>query len=600
MDRKSSVIKHVQLESFRAKAQKRFVKESTIFQRMRTLNEIGLKLGCITSHEEILTVLRGEAKWLFEYEICFVGLLNQASTHYVITTLSPVPGSWDFDHEHFGISEGMPGWVMKNQASIIGETESGPAFSQNIEGKLQGIGIRSLLIVPMRTGSEVLGALAFGSSKPAVYTDEDSTVAQLFALYFATALKNASVFESVRKRNTQIELINEVSRQLTSMLNLDELLKVAATAIQNTFHYFDVTVFLLSEDKSELILEAHSGSFVDFLPHGYRQKVGQGIIGSVAVHGEKVLCNEVSKDPRYLVYEYHDTNSELALPIKAEGEVVGVLNVEDTKLHAFDETDAAVLETLSAQLGNAIKNARLYDEVRRTNMKLTELDKMKSDFLGIVSHDFRSPLSSIILAGKALLKNEAVQEMKRVKEYLQIIVDQANRLNQLAEDTLSITKMESGQLSYYFKIVNLNRLIQDAIAMVRISSRHTIAYNVEPDVSFIKGDQSKLRQVLQNLIGNAAKYSPRGGKINIVAQDYSEGQIILSVSDEGIGIPADKIDTLFRKFSRVDSGETSQIKGAGLGLWICREVVEAHGGKIWIESDLGKGSTVRFTLNKAQ
>src|ERR1051326_7640492 len=445
-----------QLESLRAKTQKRFVKESGVLQRMRTLNEITMKFGDISSNEEILAILRSDAKRLFDHEICFVAPLNQASTHYVITTLSQVPESCEFDHEHFSISEGMPGWVMTNQAPMIGKTESGPGFSEKIEGKLQGAGIRSLLIVPLKAGSEVLGALAFGSSKLADYTDEDSTIAQLLASNFATAFKHGSVFESVRKRNNQIDLINEVSRQLTSMLNLDELLKVAAAAIQKTFNYFDVTVFLLSEDKSELILEAHSGSFVDFLPHGYRQQVGKGIIGSVAESGEKILCNEVSREPRYLVYEYHNTNSELALPIKAEGEVVGVLNVEDTKLHAFDETDAAVLETLSAQLGNAIKNARLYDEVRRTNMKLTELDKMKSDFLGIVSHDFRSPLSSIILAGKALLKNEAVQEMKRVREYLQIIVDQANRLNQLAEDTLSITKMESGQLSYYFKIVNVN------------------------------------------------------------------------------------------------------------------------------------------------
>src|SRR5260221_1177508 len=197
-----------QLDSLRAKTQKRFAQESSVYQRMRTLNDIALKLGGLTSREEILTVLRGEAKWLFDYEICFVGLLNQASTHYVITTLSPIPESIDFDHEHFGISEGMPGWVMKNQASIIGETASGPAFSQNIEGKLQSLGIRSLLIVPLRAGSEVLGALTFGSSKPAVYTDEDSTVAQLFALHFATAFKSASVFERVRKRNTQIELIN--------------------------------------------------------------------------------------------------------------------------------------------------------------------------------------------------------------------------------------------------------------------------------------------------------------------------------------------------------------------------------------------------------
>ena len=384
------------------------------------------------------------------------------------------------------------------------------------------------------------------------------------------------------------------------MLNLDELLNVAAIAIQKNFHYFDVTVFLRSEDGSELVLEAHSGSFVDFLPHGYRQKVGQGIIGWVALHGQKVLCNDVSQDPRYLVYAYHNTKSELALPIKMEDEVVGVLNVEDTKLHAFDDTDIVVLETLSDQLGIAIKNARLYEEIRRANIKLTELDKIKSEFLGIVSHDFRSPLASIILAGKSLLKNEVVQNNDRIKEYLQLIVNQANRLNLLAEDTLSIAKMESGKLNYYFKIVNIERLVQDAVAMVRFSSKHRFEHKIDPNVAFIKGDQAKLRQVVQNLVSNAVKYSPHGGKVMVHVQDYSPDEILLSVSDEGIGIPAEQKDKLFQKFSRINTGEAKEIKGSGLGLWICKEVVEAHGGKIWIESEIGKGSTVKFTLKKAQ
>ena len=371
----------------------------------------------------------------------------------------------------------------------------------------------------MQTGSETIGCMAFGSVESDGHTEEDLAVARMFAHHCAMALKNSSIFEDAGKRISQIELINDVSHRLSSMLNLEELLRAAAEAIQKSFNYFDVTVFLLDPARTELVLEAHSRNYVDFLPHGYRQKVSEGIVGWVASNGEKILCNDVSQDPRYIAYAYHDSKSELALPIRVEGEVAGVLNVEDRKRHAFDETDGMVLETLCEQLGSAMKNARLYEEIQHANIKLVELDKMKSEFLGIVSHDFRSPLSSIILAGKALLKNEDVQKVKRFKEYLQIIVDQANRLNQLAEDTLSITKIESGKLSYHFKIVNLERLIQDAISMVRISSRHTISYEVDPNIVFIKADHAKLRQVVQNLISNAIKYSPRGGAISISARE---------------------------------------------------------------------------------
>ena len=587
-------------DAVKAKVQGRVVEGSGILKKLNTLHEITSQIDNTRKRDEILNILRSEAKWLLNYEVCFASLLNRAKTHYVINTLSPIADASDLNHKHFSIDEGMPGWVIKNQASFIGEIGSTPNFSHAIEGKIQDLGIQSLVIVPMRTGNEVIGSLYFGAIKKGFYSEEDAAIAQLISLYIATSLKDASIFEDAQKRIAQIELINKISSQLTSMLQLDQLLSAAAATIQKTFNYFDVTVFLVSDDKSEVELVAHSGNFIDFLPHGYRQNVEKGIVGWVVQHKQKALCNDVLQDPRYHAYEYHNTRSELAIPIMIDNEVAGLLNIEDTKLHAFDDTDAIVLGTLSDQLGIAIKNAKLYDEIRKANMKLTELDKMKSEFLGIVSHDFRSPLSSIILAGKALLKNEAIQNMQRVKEYLQIIVDQANRLNQLAEDTLSITKIESGQLNYFFKIVNIERLVQDAISMVRYSSRHQLEYKIDPNVAFIKGDQTKLRQVVQNLVSNAVKYSPRGGKVTINVDDLSPDQLIVSVSDQGMGIPQDQIWKLFQKFSRVDTGEAKDIKGAGLGLWICREVVEAHGGKIWVQSEAGKGTTMKFTLNKAQ
>jgi K+-sensing histidine kinase KdpD len=572
-----------QNDTVKAKVQGRVAEGSGILKKLNTLHAVTAQIDNSKKRDEILDILRSEAKWLINYDVCYVGILNRSKTHYVVNTLSPIADATDLSHKHFSIDEGILGWVIKTGAAFIGNIESTPHYHHAIEGKIKEVGIKSLLVVPMHSANDVIGALSLGTTKEGFYTEEDAAIAQLLSLYLATSLTDAAKFEEARKRITQIELINKISSQLNSMLQLDQLLNVAASSIQKTFNYFDVTVFLLTENKNEVELVAHSGNFVDFLPHGYRQRSDKGLMGWVVQHNEKILCNDVLQDPRYLAYEYHNTRSELAIPIKIENEVVGVLNVEDTKLHAFDETDSVVLGTLSDQLGIAIKNAKLYDEVQKANMKLTELDKMKSEFLGIVSHDFRSPLSSIILAGKALLKNDAVQAYPRIKEYLQIIVDQANRLNQLAEDTLSITKIESGQLSYFFKIVNIERLIQDAISMVRYSSRHQIEYKIDPNVSFIKADQTKLRQVIQNLVGNAVKYSPRGGKVSI-----------------GIGIPEDQMGKLFQKFSRVDTGEAKDIKGAGLGLWICKEVVEAHGGQIWVESGARKGTTMKFTLNKAQ
>jgi signal transduction histidine kinase len=586
------------LELPKEELRNRLLEAQGFSKRISALNEISLKIDETISRDQILDVLRAELPWLIEGECSFICLLNRNKSHYSVNTLSRVADSLDINHELFAADAGMPGWAIQNKAGIFVGIESAPAFSPLLEGKFVEVGIKSLLIVPLRTSLEVIGSIGFGSAKLSAYNQPDMWLAQLLSFHIATALRHTAMFDSAQKRLSQIELVNRIAGRLTSTLDLDRMLEFAAEAIQKNFTYFDVTIFMVDNETKDMVLVAHSGNYVDFLPHGYRQKPGHGIVGWVGMYGEKILANDVSTDSRYLSFEYHNTNSELAIPIKVGTEVVGILNIEDTKLHAFDETDVMVLSTLCDQLGSAIHNATLYNEIKESNKKLLELDKLKSDFVGIVSHDFRTPLSSIMLAAKSLIKKEYVATNQHFKEYLGIIIDQATKLSQLAEDTLTITKMESGQLSYYFKLVNIETLVKEAVSMVKFSNRHQLQYNIELDASFVKGDQSKLRQVLLNLVSNAVKYSPRGGMIEISVVNHGSDEILLSVKDNGIGIPQDQLSRLFQKFSRVDTAEVSNIKGSGLGLWISREIIKAHGGKIWVKSEAGVGSSFMFTLKK--
>jgi signal transduction histidine kinase len=576
----------------------RLMEAQEFSSRVNTLSELSLKVDAARSREEIIRILKDNLKRLIEGECAFAGLLSHNKSHYVISTLSPLMDAIELEHKHFSADVGMPGWSIQNNAGIMVDIDSAPAFHPSLEGKLKDLGIRSLIIVPIHTHEDMIGALVFGSSKPGAFVDPDVWLAQLLSLQMAIALRHTSLMERAQKRVAQIGLVNQVAKKLTSTLNIDELLSSAAEAIQKNFQYFDVTIFLQGTDESELVLAAHSGNYIDFLPHGYRQKIGEGIIGWVAEHGQYVLANDVSLDSRFLAHQYHNTNSELALPIVSENQVVGVLNVEDTKLYAFDDTDVLVLETLCDQIGSAVRNARLFDEIKRTNERLLELDKLKTDFVGIVSHDFRTPLSTIMLAAKSLLRKEVSAD--RLKEYLSIIVDQAGRLSLLAEDTLSIAKIESGQLNYQFKIVNVETIIQEAVSMVKISARHTFSSSIDVSCSYVRGDQNKLRQVLQNLISNAVKYSPAGGSIVVMVGQHEQqsDEVLFSVSDQGLGVPPEYLGRLFQKYARVDSGEAGKIKGTGLGLWICREIIKAHGGRIWVESEVGKGSTFRFSVKR--
>ena len=576
--------------------------------RVSTLHEIALQIDAARSRDEIMRVLRNEVRWVVAHDVCFACLLNNFHTEYTFVTLSPQETPGPLDGTRHPASEGVSGTVILNQSPLCLDLDEGTAEAPGAqppgsealpESVLRATGMRTLLVVPLRTGDDTIGTLGLASAEGGAYGEHDIVLAQLLATQVAIALQHNAVFEDAQRRISQIELVNELAEDLTSTLELDQLLAAAAETIRKTCNFFDVSIFLVDRPRQEAYLVAHSGTHADFLPAGYRQKFTEGIVGWSISHDERVMSGDVTTDPRYSANLYTDTMSEMAIPIRVEHEIVGVLNVEDERRQAFDETDAIVLETLCDQLGSAIKNAQLYDRLKRTNAKLTEFDRMKSDFLGIVAHDFRSPLASIVLAASALLKRPDSVDTRRFREYLTVIVDQANRLIRLAEDTLSMTKMESGQLNYFFNTVNLERLLKDTISTVSVSGRHTVTYEIDPRVAFVRGDQTKLRQVIQNLLSNAVKYSPGGGKVTIRAAHHSPEQLVVAVTDEGIGIPTDQVGKLFQKFSRVDSPLSKEIKGSGLGLWICREIIKAHGGQIWVESQVGKGSTFAFTVKKA-
>jgi signal transduction histidine kinase len=579
----------------------------TMAERVGALQEVILQVDAARGRDGIMEVLRHDVHWIVPHAICFACFLESYRSHYSVALLSTSSGLAAWDGRRLPVTHGTAGSVILQQSSRIINLEQGgsPPLTETtdeketLDGSLRAAGMKSLLAVPLRSGQDTYGAMVFGAREPAYYDEEDLVIARLLATQVSIAFQNDAVFEGAQRRIGQIELVNELAEDLTSSLELEELLAAATETIRKTFKYYDVSVFLVDRENNEACLVAHSGVNEGSLPKGYRQKLNVGIIGWAITHDERVMVEDVTQDPRFWSNGYSDTRSELAIPIRVAHEIVGILNVEDIHVLAFDETDAIVLETLCDQLGSAVKNAQLFERLKMSNEKLKELDKMKSDFLGIVSHDFRSPLSSIILAAKALLKRPETADARRITEYMTVIVDQANKLMTLAEDTLSITRMEAGQLNYFFNMVSVERLIKDSVAMVNISKRHVLTYDIEPRAEYVRGDQTKLRQVLQNLVSNAVKYSPAGGNVSIHATSHSAEQLLVTVTDQGIGIPEDQIDHLFQKFSRINTPQAREIKGSGLGLWICREIVKAHGGQIWVESVPGKGSTFSFTLKKA-
>jgi PAS domain S-box-containing protein len=228
------------------------------------------------------------------------------------------------------------------------------------------------------------------------------------------------------------------------------------------------------------------------------------------------------------------------------------------------------------------------------NRQLAELNQAKSDFISIVSHEFRTPLT-VIQGFSEMLRDEEI-DPEEIKEYAGDINNEAVRLNRMINELLDLERMESGRMTLHRQAINLNAVITEVIERMRPNAPgHTFCLALDPNLPIFEGDQDKLVQVLTNLLHNAVKYSPDGGEI--VVAGHVEGPLAhVEVRDQGLGIPTEALETIFERYARVESAANRHIQGTGLGLPIVRQIVEMHGGQVWVESSLGAGSVFHFTI----
>jgi PAS domain S-box-containing protein len=249
--------------------------------------------------------------------------------------------------------------------------------------------------------------------------------------------------------------------------------------------------------------------------------------------------------------------------------------------------DVTVVREAQDKLGEALESQR------SANATLEKLDRTKTEFLSIVSHEFRTALTGI--QGFSELIRDGGLEPDEVRAYGGYIFNDADRVNRLIGDMLDLDRMESGRMSIRTADVDINEVLGDAIARAGSSPTVDFKADLDPRLPIVAGDRDRLIQVVSNLVNNAVKYSPDGGTVTLSSR-VEGGFALISVTDTGVGIPPDEIGHVFERFRRVRSGAAQSIPGTGLGLTIVKQIVEMHGGKIWVESAVGHGSAFHFTL----
>jgi signal transduction histidine kinase/DNA-binding response OmpR family regulator len=297
-----------------------------------------------------------------------------------------------------------------------------------------------------------------------------------------------------------------------------------------------------------------------------------------------------------------DTRSEAAIPLRIGKRTIGALDLQSTEVDAFTPDDIAVLQTLADQIAIAIDNARSYELAQQAINEMRELDRLKSQFLANMSHELRTPLNSIIGFSRVILKGIDGPITDLQDQDLTAIYNSGQHLLRLINDILDLSKIDAGKMELSFDDVNIAELLQSVIptASGLIKEKPIKIYTaIEPNLPIVRADAMRLRQVMINLLSNAAKFTEEGSitvAADIETAQTGQLELVVKVIDTGTGIAAEDQYKLFQPFSQVDASPTRKTGGTGLGLSISRRLIELHGGRIDVHSEVGKGSTFFFTL----
>ena len=403
----------------------------------------------------------------------------------------------------------------------------------------------------------------------------------------------------VKDRISKLERVVAISQMLTSTLDLNKLLDLIIRTAGELVGAEAASILLADERTGELFFAASTGSSKEELQHTQVPIKGSSA-GAIYPTGEPLIAEDVSKDNRHFTGVDQSlqfkTRQILGVPLFVRDRCIGVLEALNKLGDAsFSEDDVAMLSTLAAQAAIAIDNARLVSRLREANRSLAELDQLKSNFISIASHELRTPL--MIVQGYANFLSEQVTEeashdlamVLRGVRKLQSVIDQMTNLSYLEGDQVELEQE-------YFVLQDLiGEVVADWAPMMEAKSLE-LRQQLPKAKIYVQADRAKLILVLNNLLSNAVAFTPQEGRVEISVRPLT-GAVAVSVTDTGVGVPKEELNRIFDPFYQVESHLTRHHEGLGLGLAIARQVVRQHGGRIWAESVVGRGSRFIFTLH---
>jgi signal transduction histidine kinase/ActR/RegA family two-component response regulator len=470
-------------------------------------------------------------------------------------------------------------------------------------------GFRTTMGVPMLLDGEVVGVLVVWRSEVDPFSERAIELLTTFAAQAAIAIRTVDLFQALEARTTelgrkvdQLEALSAVGQAVSSSLDLDEVLTTIVTHAVRLSGTDGGSALEFDPSTQEFRVRTAYGMNDEQLEALRRTRIGlRGtLVGRAATRGKPESVADLltaPDDPHLRRLREAGWRSVVAVPMLHESEIVGALVVRRRTPGDFPEETCDLLETFASQSALAIINARLFRELESKTGELEVASRHKSEFLASMSHELRTPLNAVIGFSEVLLERMFGELNDRQEEYLRDIWSSGKHLLELLNDILDLSKVEAGQMVLEPTEFSLQEALEHGLALVRErASRQgvTLRLDVAQDVGPVLADELRIKQVIVNLLSNAVKFTSDGGRVDVRARaDRSE--VLVTVSDTGIGVAAEDRERIFESFQQ--GGRTvPATEGTGLGLTLTKRIVELHGGRIWVDSEVGVGSTFGFAI----
>jgi signal transduction histidine kinase/dsRNA-specific ribonuclease len=507
---------------------------------------------------------------------------------------------------------GMSAYVLRTGETVV--------INENIVEEMKRYGSQTFLpgtqypsksavFVPLVVGGQVLGLIVLGNvEREHAFSDSDVRLLQTLGSSMSVALENARLFDETQhllketdRRATELAIINSVQEGLASKLDMQAIYDLVGDKIHDLFNAQSILIvtFDPTTRTREIKYNFEKGQryyISELFPYN---KLTEHLIETkktVVINGDAEA--RIAEFGMVTSPGTETLKSGVFVPLLAGEEVKGFISVQNVELeNAFSESDVNLLSTFASSMSVALENARLYQEQLQVADELKRVDRMKTQFLSSMSHELRTPLNAIINFVEMMARGMIGPVNPDQEELLNQTLDSSKHLLHLINDVLDISKIQAGRLALFLEDgVNLQEEVEGILNIVSGLAQEKglqLVRDIDPHLPIIACDRRRLRQVFLNLLGNAIKFTEQG-TVTLSAKNRRQ-EVLFAVIDTGPGISPAKQELIFEPFMQAGEGE-KEIQGTGLGLPISRSLVQAHGGKLWLESQSGEGTAFFFTL----